>query len=248
MSAAGPASDGVGVRADPRAGKPPAAEVALANERARHGDEPPSPYHTAALRELCHDVRQPAAAICALVAALEVMRDIPFAARPRLAQIAGEARRISDLCRETLALRTAPVAVRVDTVAEQAAGTMRETFAGRIDVSASPATVVMDELLLWRVVINLLENACRAAEVGGHVAVRVRQNASTVSIQVSDSGPGFGLASSGTSSLGLMIAERALRGSGGLLTVDRGPLSGARVTVRLPRADSSPEHSAVESW
>ncbi len=115
----------------------------------------------------------------------------------------------------------------------------------------APVRVRGGVITLQRIVENLIVNACEGN--GIHAArkavVRVgTEDDGTVSLSVSDDGPGFktellGRAivgfettkSAGTG-LGLYTVERLVRASGGALTRSNGPSGGAVVTVKLARA------------
>jgi signal transduction histidine kinase len=52
--------------------------------------------------------------------------------------------------------------------------------------------VLADESLLEIAVLNLLDNACKYAELGTEVRIELRQEAARVGIAVIDQGPGIG--------------------------------------------------------
>jgi signal transduction histidine kinase len=189
------------------------------------------------VRELCHDLRHPAATIMALAAVLDAQPELPAELRPRLTQIAEEAGRISALCRGVLSEPAPREPVRVDIVAGQAAAAARTLFGITIDLHADPSEVMADQLVVWRVLTNLLDNSCRAAGPMGHVRLRVRTAGATVAIEVADNGPGFGAGPTGCASLGLAIVQAAVRGYGGVLSVEDRADRGTCVTVVLPSAD-----------
>jgi len=85
-----------------------------------------------------------------------------------------------------------------------------------------------------RALLNLVENGCRAAGPTGKVLVLCGRTNETLTISVSDSGPGFGQASAGRSSLGMVAVMRLVEHHGGHLELRRGELGGALLTVVLP--------------
>lgn len=187
------------------------------------------------IAEVCHDLRQPLATISALAEAATTIPGVPDEVRHRLEQVLAEARRMSDLTRRLLGDTLALVPLDASQVAAEVVESARVTFAGRIEAVASPGTtVIADEPALRRAVANLVENAVRAAGPCGSVLVSVRRSGDWVSLQVDDSGPGFGGAPNGTARLGLTIVDRVVRSHGGRVSVDRGSLGGALVRLDLP--------------
>ena len=114
-----------------------------------------------------------------------------------------------------------------------------------------PAVGVPDHLL-HRVCANLVENALKYTPRGGHVDVDLKTEGGTVSIEVSDTGPGVppdaiprvfdrfyrtdGARSrqTGGFGLGLAIARGIVRAHGGDIGVANEPSGGARFSVHLP--------------
>ncbi|GII78306.1 sensor histidine kinase [Sphaerisporangium rufum] len=124
-----------------------------------------------------------------------------------------------------------------------------------VDVSAVPATLLTDEVLLTRVLRNLLSNALKYTE-SGEVALRGRvdEEAGEVVLEVSDTGIGIPeelqarvfeefyqvpgalqVKASGTG-LGLPYARRLAGVLGGSLHLTSVPGEGTTVAVRLPLA------------
>jgi signal transduction histidine kinase len=90
-----------------------------------------------------------------------------------------------------------------------------------------------DPVALGRAVRNLVENAIRAAG-DGVVEVRVCAANGRVSIEVHDSGPGFGLIRP-QEQLGLITVRRFAATYDGRLHIDSSPLGGALVRLEMPR-------------
>src|SRR5690606_23718020 len=116
------------------------------------------------------------------------------------------------------------------------------------DAADAPAVLVTDEVLLTRVLRNLLGNAVKFT-VEGEVRLTVRSAPDHVAFVVTDTGPGIPPAYServfeefyqvpGTSApgtgLGLPYARRLTAVLGGELTLDSTLGEGTTVTVRLP--------------
>jgi signal transduction histidine kinase len=188
-----------------------------------------------ALLELCHDVRQPAAAIGAIVAAVEMESDLSPTARHWLRQITLEARRVSDLCDDALGRRTGAGMACLSELAAEVADAASLASLATVTFDGEPVVVKADPVALRRVLWNLVENAVRAAGPGGQVRVTTRPSGSEVEIVVADSGPGFGRGDTGVAGLGLRIVGRVVRGLGGQIHIATSrDLGGAEVTVTLP--------------
>lgn len=102
-------------------------------------------------------------------------------------------------------------------------------------VCDAAAFAVVDPVALVRSVQNLLDNAVRAAGPDGSVVVRVRNHGDTVSVSVSDTGPGFGNVPT-QQGLGLITVRRFAAECGGSLDVAGAPRGGARLVLRIPAA------------
>lgn len=187
------------------------------------------------VRAIAHDLRQPAAAISALVAAARVNPELPESVRSQLDCIAKQAKEISRLCR-LFVEQTSVRRLRLDHVVADAVERSRLVFATGVDLVVTPVTVVADETAWVRLTGNLLENACRAAGPKGEVAVRLYVAPGGVTLDVADSGPGFGHGETGLSGAGLGVVFRAIERDGGHVEIGRSALGGALVRVVVPDA------------
>jgi signal transduction histidine kinase len=116
----------------------------------------------------------------------------------------------------------------------EAALAVSETDVGPAEIS---------RVALRRILRNLIENAVRAAPAG-RVEVRVRaggpgpqvgvRTSDGVTVEVADSGPGFGRGPRGLASQGLSIVAELAAAAGGGVDIGRSELGGASVTVFLP--------------
>ncbi len=127
----------------------------------------------------------------------------------------------------------------------------------RIDVRCTRASVMGDEDLLHRVVVNLVLNAVQATEGDSDVGVEVREATvsevppplhveGTVLLRVFDNGPGipeelreklfdpFVTGRVGGSGLGLAIVQRAVEAHRGAILVDSRPGQGADFRIFIP--------------
>lgn len=191
----------------------------------------------AGFQELCHDIRQPAAAILALVSAAESEADLVPEVRRRLSQIASEARHISTIvgqaAGESMTFRPLDAGELAAAIVE----TLRASTPATLTVVAElGATIVGDASVLRRALGNLLDNAIRAAGDAGTVLVTVGARAGWVQFDVSDSGPGFGAGPVGVAGLGLGVVEWLARTHGGDLRMLEGDLGGTLARLRIPAA------------
>lgn len=107
-----------------------------------------------------------------------------------------------------------------------------------------PAVVPLARTDLTAALDALLGNVFRYTPEGTRFAVTLVHQADLVALVVEDAGPGIentahavqrGASGGGSTGLGLDIARRVAASTGGSLHVDRGPLGGARVQLRLRR-------------
>jgi signal transduction histidine kinase len=191
---------------------------------------------------------QPAAAIAALVAAARLQPELSDELSCYLDQIEAEARHISATCHVLLRNDAEHVPVAAHELVTDVARSSIPTFEGTLTVDAEPGTVAADPIALRRAVLNMISNACRAAGPNGRVVVRVRV-AGAVTVEVADSGPGFGAGPAGMASLGLGIVRRIATDHGGDLRIGHSTLGGASVQLTLPRLivlDHGASQSAVD--
>jgi signal transduction histidine kinase len=100
-------------------------------------------------------------------------------------------------------------------------------------VAAGPLRVKADPILLRRALVNLLDNAIRAAGPDGLVQVRVLCEEDLAVVEIEDDGPGWGHVGPGIGSLGLGVARTCVAAHDGDLELETGLLGGALVRLRL---------------
>ncbi len=194
-------------------------------------------------QELCHDLRQPAAAILALVAAAESETDLTPQLTVRLRQIAAEARHISTLIGQAVGEGMAFAPVEAREIALDVIGSVGVSTSAKITLTAgSGMIVVADAAVLRRALGNLLDNALRAAGPAGTVLVTLASEAGWVHFDVHDSGPGFGAGPVGLAGLGLSVVDALAATHGGDLTMLESHLGGTLARLRIPAARAG--HSA----
>ncbi len=214
------------------------------------------------LQDAAHQLRTPLAGLQLQLELLEA-RPTDASARLRLRQSVA---RVTRLANQLLSLARAEAgshliadASEVDLAALVDA--MVEDWVDRADVRGIdlgidrvPLRLHGDPTLLQELIANLMDNALKYCDTGGHVTLRCRRDGEAAVIEVSDDGPGiprevreqvferfyrhFGATTSG-SGLGLSIAREIVLSHGGRISIDDGEPnpSGGRGTcvhVSLP--------------
>ncbi|MFE1827556.1 ATP-binding protein [Streptomyces yangpuensis] len=117
-----------------------------------------------------------------------------------------------------------------------------------LDLTQEPTTVSLSDDDIAAVVDALIGNIFRHTAPGTPFGVHVVRTAQAVELVVEDGGPGIPDpdralsrgSSTGSTGLGLDIAQRAATATGGSMRIARGPLGGARITVTFALAPSAP--------
>lgn len=192
----------------------------------------------AAVKALCHDMRQPLATIMALSSTASCTDGVDDRVTVVLGRITAQATDLLEMISATLDVaedRREPVhvpALLADVVSDA-----RVTFGGSLSMSCrgpERATVVADRMMLRRAVANVLDNATRAAGLTGNVRVSVVGKPSTVDVVVEDNGPGFGRIPGGAG-IGLDIVRQVAAECNGGLQFWTGRKGGVRVRLHLCR-------------
>jgi len=211
--------------------------------------------------DAAHELRTPLSAL-SLQAERLGQASMSADAQERLATLRQGIERSRGLLEQLLALARAQEATGVPTGTVSVQRIFRSVLedlmpladARRLDVGVTTETdarVHANELDLFVVVRNLVDNAIRYTPAGGRVDLSVGTEAHVVSITVQDTGPGIPgdertrvfdpfyrvLGNEATGSgLGLSIVSTVVRRLGGEVVLGDGDVSGLRVTVRLPAA------------
>lgn len=258
----------LGTRASRAVLEPAARLVALAVERERFLEE--SARHeavrqseelkTALLRAVSHDLRSPLTAMALQVEALRRHAREPEA-RVDLDALSREAARLGRRIDNLLAFarleagRSQPnpeptPAADLFRASREALPLLLDAHPVHVAVDASCPDLLVDPSLAVEVLVNLLENAARAAPPGTALelsAVPHPSRADRVRIEVADRGPGFSTATaspeggpppfeSGRRGLGLEIARGLASANGGDLSLQARPGGGTVARVDLPAA------------
>lgn len=102
--------------------------------------------------------------------------------------------------------------------------------------SKGSAWVHCDPVKMRRAVLNVLDNAIRASQVGGEVHVDLSTQHDEVVLVISDEGPGFARIGSVTG-FGMTVVSEVVREAGGSLHICTGPKPGTTVELRFPALD-----------
>lgn len=186
------------------------------------------------IRALCHDLRQPVAAILLLAGAEG--GDV----RRRLDGILEEAQWLSDMVEAVIggAAGDRPVTVDVTDLARCCALRAQPTATCQIGFfGADTALVVVAPVALSRALSCVLDNAVRAAGPHGRVTVEVTDGDDKITIRVTDDGPGLGQVLI-NNSLGLTITRALVSSCGGSFDLSSGGTIGVVAQIVLPASSS----------
>ncbi|MGH3202465.1 MAG: sensor histidine kinase [Streptosporangiaceae bacterium] len=201
-------------------------------------EDAPLTAASSSLRELCHDLIEPAATIRWLVraAATESGQDV----QNRLADIAVAASQIAAICENVLDWSPRDAVTRLDVLAADTAASAQVRYAGVIDVISQPVTALASAGDIVRILGNLIANACRAAGSAGRVRVLVDEAGGQARLAIADSGNGLGRAGpGGRAGLGLDIVGALALKHRGRVHLGVSDLGGLAVTVLLPAQGGS---------
>ena len=218
------------------------------------------------VQDASHELRTPLAAIRTNIDVLEMDDEAtPEEYRGLLETVKHQTERLTRLSEDLLLLTTSdgepPDLEPVDvgsiarTVADELAPlAARRSIRVRVDnVSTSEALASPD--LLYRCLMNLVDNAVKYSGEGGAVSVRVANGGGGVTVDVKDSGPGIPAEAlphvfdrfyrvdkardrrRGGSGLGLAIVKELTQAMGGTVSVESMPGRGATFTLSLRSAE-----------
>jgi len=191
------------------------------------------PTAGSSLRELCHDIIEPAATIrwLAHAADAEPAQD----QQNRLRTIAAAAGQIATICEHILDWPQQCAGVRLDLLADEAVAGARVRYPGTIDTAYQPVLALARPGDIVRILVNVLTNACRAAGPRGRVRMVIDETGGQARMAIADSGNGLGqTVPGGRASLGLEIIGALALKCGGSVQFGVSDLGGLGVTVRLP--------------
>jgi two-component system, OmpR family, sensor histidine kinase BaeS len=219
--------------------------------------------------DLAHELRTP---VMGLLARVEAAQDGVFDDEAanlaamhdeslRLTRLLDDLSALADAERPGLLLSGEPV--DLSAIAAGTAEAFRRGFADKgieLTTDLQAAVVAGDRKRLEQVVVNLLTNALRYTDAGGHVSLSVRQVGGSAVLEVADSGVGIppeDLAhvftrfwrgeksrsrATGGAGIGLSIVKELVRAHGGQVTVESTVGQGAVFRVVLPCHGATPPH------
>jgi signal transduction histidine kinase len=192
-----------------------------------------APKSVDTVRALCHDLRQPLAAIRMLAAANS--GDV----RHRLDGILDQAEWMSQLVEGVIGGAANDPPEMVDVVALTSSCVRRAQQATDTEVecaaAADPAVAYVPPVALTRAISCLLDNMLRAAGPGGHVIAEVTAIADEITIRIIDDGViGLGLMPD-HNSLGLTITRALVCACGGGFELTDTVSGGVVAQIALPR-------------
>lgn len=207
----------------------------------------PAPAATG--RALCHDLKQPVAAIMMLASEPARLSDgqLSAGARDRFRQIASEIAVLGEMIDAVLdpspsvpTIHEVDPATDLDAEVASVVTVARRTAPGYVAFApgAPHARVRASRAVVHRVVANVVDNAIRASGPGGTVRVTSRLLRGRAVVSVVDEGPGWGLVEPGHG-LGLVYVEEVLRSVGGTFSARRLPSARTRVRLELPLSTTS---------
>lgn len=184
--------------------------------------------------QLLHDARQQAATISALMEIIEHSRG--YRQDETLQLVSHAAMQLVDLLEHPLG-RSADVEVlQLWCIVEDLVAAARLVCSVDLEVDVDGRVMIAaDPILVRRATSNLLDNAIRSAGAGGSVRFRIQQDSEAAYLIIEDSGPGFGQAPRGRSSLGLGVVFEFLGGVHGTLEIQQSNLGGAMLSLSIPR-------------
>jgi len=196
------------------------------------------------LKAALHDIRQPLATVFALAECIRSTPDLPAEAFGWLDRLVDQVQETADAVTSALFTGGATAAsvssLRLDEVVDSVLQSFALTWSGRLISSGAPDSIWVHGswATVRRCVVNLVENAVRAAGPDGTVVVTLQQGPDWARVFVDDDGPGFGRVPRG-SGIGLDGTLRSVERLGGSLVVGlRAKIGGARVVLSLPVPDS----------
>ena len=141
----------------------------------------------------------------------------------------------------------------------------REAPAHRFHLDLTPVTLPLDQVMIDRVIDNLVRNAGRHTPAGTNVWLRVMPTDGGARVVVEDDGPGVApsdrdrvfepfqqgrgattQASPGTG-IGLSLVRRFVEAHGGRVRLEERPGGGARFTLDLPRTTAPTDGSQADA-
>ncbi|MEG1602757.1 MAG: HAMP domain-containing sensor histidine kinase [Cloacibacillus sp.] len=196
---------------------------------------------------LVHDLKRPLTTVLGLADLLSLSRDENTASHARA--IVSAADKMDKMIGEI----KNPDSMRETTVAELVNYTMAQVrvlpWGALVSVEIPPPLsqmkLTLNVIRISRVLVNILDNARRAASSANEpfVSLGAKASGSTLSFIIEDNGPGFvwpekgAVSSWGSTGLGLAFAKKAVEGANGSIKHEKREGGGVRCSVTLPLAE-----------
>jgi signal transduction histidine kinase len=192
----------------------------------------PSQRYDRLVAQAIHDARQQVATINAL---LKLADEGATGSDEALRHLGASAQHLAELLARIWDHESEQRLITVWPAIEDIVGAARLTAGARIEVDVDEtATVLADVSLLRRATANLIDNAVRAAGQDGTVRFRIARGPERTTLEVEDSGPGFGAAPAGRGSFGLGLVAEFLSSVAGTIEIHPSDLGGTMLRVSVP--------------
>lgn len=192
------------------------------------------------LDHLCHDVDLLLATVRTLAEVASGEPDVAPPVSRRLQQLMSETDKISELCGNVLERPQAAV-MRLDLAAAKAVESARLAHDADIELCAVPVELLGHSSSIWRLIANLVDNACRSAGPRGSVRVSVGQSETGIYLDVAGSAhdlqetrPDKRWATRSRPPLGLRIVDGIVKQHGGSVEARRCDLGGIGLLIFFP--------------
>jgi signal transduction histidine kinase len=207
-------------------------------ERRRSGDgATEAPRYDRLVTQALHDARQQAATINALA---KLAQD-GNVSEEALRHLTASAQHLAGLLERIWERETDVRLVTVWPAVEDVVAAARLTAGATVEVDVDKtAAILADASLLRRATANLVDNAIRAAGDGGVVRFRLARDGGRTTLEVEDSGPGFGAVPAGKGAVGLAVVAEFVTSVGGTIELHPSQLGGTLLRVSVP--DRAEDH------
>jgi signal transduction histidine kinase len=208
---------------------------------------------------ILHDIRNPISVLRSLAEMILLAGDDHERVQRHARKIIGESERLNQLASELLDYsrgdtRLNPTIVRLDGFFDRLRETIEERFKARgISIHLQiefPGPAILDESRLFRVFLNLADNAWKAMPHGGELRIRVWKTGGTLRAEVCDTGVGmspevqarifepfFSSSEMGGTGLGMSIVKSIIEAHHGTVSFTSEPKKGTTFRICLPLVD-----------